>query len=140
MLKHYNGDHNKALAAYNWGNGNLDKAIKQYGNNWLSHAPKETQGYVNSINKMMAYKGKGGMMSRPLGGHAVAQNLGDQQGRIMASRNAANPHNVSNTQKTQITVNGGINVQTSASTVRGNMQDAMDGLNSRANQYAVAQM
>lgn len=140
LLKHYNGDHNKALAAYNWGNGNLDQAIKRYGNDWLSHAPKETQGYVNSINKMMAYKGRGGMMSRPLGGQAVAQNLSDQQGRINASRGAANPHNVSNTQNTQITVNGGINVQTSASTVRGNMQDAMDGLNSRANQYAVAQM
>lgn len=140
LLKHYNGDHSKALAAYNWGNGNLDKAIKQYGNAWLSHAPKETQGYVNSINKMMAYKGKGGMMTRPLGGQAVAQNLSDQQGRIIASRSAANPNQVSNTQNTQITVNGGINVQTSASTVRGNMQDAMDGLNSRANQYAVAQM
>lgn len=140
LLKHYNGDHNKALAAYNWGNGNLDKAINRYGNDWLSHAPKETQGYVNSINKMMAYKGKGGMMSRPLGGQAVAQNLSDQQGRINASRGAANPHNVSNTQNTQITVNGGINVQTSASTVRGNVQDAMDGLNSRAGQYAVAQM
>ena len=140
LLKHYNGDHNKALAAYNWGNGNLDKAINRYGNDWLSHAPKETQGYVNSINKMMAYKGKGGMMSRPLGGQAVVQNLSDQQGRINASRGAANPHNVSNTQNTQITVNGGINVQTSASTVRGNVQDAMDGLNSRANQYAVAQM
>lgn len=140
LLKHYNGDHNKALAAYNWGNGNLDKAIKRYGNDWLSHAPKETQGYVNSINKMMAYKGRGGMMSRPLGGQAVAQNLSNQQGRINASRGAANPHNVSNTQNTQITVNGGINVQTSASTVRGNVQDAMDGLNSRAGQYAVAQM
>lgn len=140
LLKHYNGDHNKALAAYNWGNGNLDKAIKRYGNDWLSHAPKETQGYVNSINKMMAYKGRGGMMSRPLGGQAVAQNLSNQQGRINASRGASNPHNVSNTQNTQITVNGGINVQTSASTVRGNVQDAMDGLNSRAGQYAVAQM
>lgn len=140
LLKHYNGDHNKALAAYNWGNGNLDKSINRYGNDWLSHAPKETQGYVNSINKMMAYKGKGGMMSRPLGGQAVVQNLSDQQGRINASRGAANPHNVSNTQNTQITVNGGINVQTSASTVRGNVQDAMDGLNSRAGQYAVAQM
>lgn len=140
LLKHYNGDHNKALAAYNWGDGNLDQAIKRYGNDWLSHAPKETQGYVNSINKMMAYKGRGGMMSRPLGGQAVAQNLSDQQGRINASRSAANPHNVSNTQNTQITVNGGINVQTSASTVRGNVQDAMDGLNSRAGQYAVAQM
>lgn len=140
LLKHYNGDHNKALAAYNWGNGNLDKAIKSYGNDWLSHAPKETQGYVNSINKMMAYKGRGGMMSRPLGGQDVAQNLSNQQGRINASRGAANPHNVSNTQNTQITVNGGINVQTSASTVRGNVQDAMDGLNSRAGQYAVAQM
>lgn len=140
LLRHYGGDHNKALAAYNWGNGNLDKAIKRYGNDWLSHAPKETQGYVNSINKMMAYKGRGGMMSRPLGGQAVAQNLSNQQGRINASRGAANPHNVSNTQNTQITVNGGINVQTSASTVRGNVQDAMDGLNSRAGQYAVAQM
>lgn len=140
LLKHYNGDHSKALAAYNWGNGNLDKAIKQYGTGWFAHMPKETQGYVNSINKMMAYRSNGGMMSRPLGGQAVAQNLNNQQGRIMASRNAANPHNVSNTQSTQITVNGGINVQTSASTVRGNMQDAMDGLNSRANQYAVAQM
>ena len=140
LLKHYNGDHNKALAAYNWGNGNLDQAIKRYGNDWLSHAPKETQGYVNSINKMMAYKGRGGMMYRPLGGQAVAQNLSDQQGRINASRGAANPHNVSNAQNTQITVNGGINVQTSASTVRGNVQDAMDGLNSRAGQYAVAQM
>ncbi len=140
LLKHYNGDHSKALAAYNWGNGNLDKAIKQYGTGWFAHMPKETQGYVNSINKMMAYRSNGGMMSRPLGGQAVAQNLNNQQGRIIASRNAANPHNVSNTQNTQITVNGGINVQTSASTVRGNMQDAMDGLNSRANQYAVAQM
>ena len=140
LLKHYNGDHNKALAAYNWGNGNLDKAIKRYGNDWLSHAPKETQGYVNSINKMMAYRSNGGMMSRPLGGQAVAQNLNNQQGRINASRGAVNPHNVSNTQNTQITVNGGINVQTSASTVRGNVQDAMDGLNSRAGQYAVAQM
>lgn len=140
LLKHYNGDHSKALAAYNWGNGNLDKAIKQYGTGWFAHMPKETQGYVNSINKMMAYRSNGGMMSRPLGGQAVAQNLNNQQGRIMASRNAANPHNVSNTQNTKITVNGGINVQTSASTVRGNMQDAMDGLNSRANQYAVAQM
>ena len=140
LLKHYNGDHNKALAAYNWGNGNLDQAIKRYGNDWLSHAPKETQGYVNSINKMMAYKGKGSMMSRPLGGQAVVQNLSDQQGHINASRGAANPHNVSNTQNTQITVNGGINVQTSASTVRGNVQDAMDGLNSRAGQYAFAQM
>lgn len=140
LLKHYNGDHSKALAAYNWGNGNLDKAIKQYGTGWFAHMPKETQGYVNSINKMMAYRSNGSMMSRPLGGQAVAQNLNNQQGRIMASRNAANPHNVSNTQNTQITVNGGINVQTSASTVRGNMQDAMDGLNSRANQYAIAQM
>lgn len=140
LLKHYNSDHNKALAAYNWGNGNLDQAIKRYGNDWLSHAPKETQGYVSSINKMMAYKGKGGMMSRPLGGQAVVQNLSDQQGRINASRGAANPHNVSNTQNTQITVNGGINVQTSASTVQGNVQDAMDGLNSRAGQYAFAQM
>ena len=45
----YEGDYAKALAAYNWGGGNLDKAIKKFGNDWYAHAPEETQGYIKKI-------------------------------------------------------------------------------------------
>ncbi|MGZ3184408.1 MAG: transglycosylase SLT domain-containing protein [Telluria sp.] len=46
MVKNYGGDMSKAWAAYNWGPGNVDDAVKQYGANWLTHAPQETQAYV----------------------------------------------------------------------------------------------
>lgn len=49
LLAKYGGDMQKALAGYNWGGGNLDKAIKEYGANWLQHAPKETQDYIKKI-------------------------------------------------------------------------------------------
>lgn len=39
----------KALAAYNWGPGNLSDAIRAHGLSWLSHAPHETQRYVQDI-------------------------------------------------------------------------------------------
>lgn len=48
-LKTYNGDVAKTLAAYNWGSGNLSKAIKKYGDNWLAHAPAETKNYIKKI-------------------------------------------------------------------------------------------
>lgn len=43
-----------ALAAYNWGPGNVDKALKKYGNSWdkiKKYAPKETQNYVSKVMK-----------------------------------------------------------------------------------------
>jgi len=43
------GDTATALAAYNWGQGNVQNAIAQYGSGWLSEAPSETQNYVASI-------------------------------------------------------------------------------------------
>lgn len=46
MVKNYGGDLSKAWAAYNWGPGNVDAAIKAHGTNWLSFAPKETQDYI----------------------------------------------------------------------------------------------
>lgn len=48
LLKMFDGDYSKALAAYNWGQGNVAKAVATYGEDWLSHAPAETQDYVNS--------------------------------------------------------------------------------------------
>lgn len=50
-LKKY-GDVRFALAAYNWGPGKLDKAIKKYGRNWSAlqpHLPPETRNYVERV-------------------------------------------------------------------------------------------
>ena len=44
MLTKYGGDERKALAAYNWGPGNLDKV-----NGDVSKAPAETQAYVAKV-------------------------------------------------------------------------------------------
>lgn len=49
LLAKYGGDYAKALAGYNWGGGNVDKAVKKYGSNWLAHAPAETQKYIKKI-------------------------------------------------------------------------------------------
>lgn len=46
MMRTYGNDPAKAWAAYNWGPGNLDRAIQQNGGNWLQAAPAETQQYV----------------------------------------------------------------------------------------------
>ena len=44
LLTKYGGDERKALAAYNWGPGNLDKVGGD-----VSKAPAETQAYVNRV-------------------------------------------------------------------------------------------
>lgn len=46
MMKRYGNDPAKAWAAYNWGEGKLDKAIATHGDDWFRHTPAETQGYV----------------------------------------------------------------------------------------------
>ena len=43
------GDVSQALGAYNWGPGNVQAAVSQYGQDWLSHAPGETQAYIATI-------------------------------------------------------------------------------------------
>lgn len=43
------GDEAKALAAYNWGPNRVAQAVEQWGTDWLSHAPGETQRYVSRI-------------------------------------------------------------------------------------------
>jgi hypothetical protein len=49
MLEEYDNDIKKALAAYNWGPGNVNRAIENYGEDWLEYAPKETKDYVRLI-------------------------------------------------------------------------------------------
>jgi Transglycosylase SLT domain len=49
LLAKYGGDVSKAVAAYDWGPGNLNKAISANGDNWLAVAPAETQAYVAAL-------------------------------------------------------------------------------------------
>lgn len=48
-----------ALAAYNWGPGNLTKAITAYGTAWVNHVPGETAAYISKIVSNLAqYKAR----------------------------------------------------------------------------------
>lgn len=49
LLKKYNGDVKSALAAYNWGQGNVDRK-------GIAAAPPETQRYVQNITSRIGYK------------------------------------------------------------------------------------
>lgn len=56
MMQRYGGDLAKMWGAYNWGPGNLDRALKQHGDDWLRNAPKETQDYVRrNLNAVRSY-------------------------------------------------------------------------------------
>ena len=45
----YDGDWVKAVAAYNWGMGNIDNKIAQHGDKWLQHCRGITRRYVSSV-------------------------------------------------------------------------------------------
>lgn len=47
MQDRYGGNLPKMWGAYNWGPGNVDKALKDHGESWLDYAPAETRAYVN---------------------------------------------------------------------------------------------
>ena len=49
LVKYYNGDMAKAVAAYNYGEGNLNNTIAKAGDNWQSALPPETQDYLSRI-------------------------------------------------------------------------------------------
>jgi len=50
MLRRYDGDVEKALAAYNAGPGSVENALATNGDNWLAALPGETQDYVARIS------------------------------------------------------------------------------------------
>lgn len=54
LLRKYGGDVRKMLAAYNWGQGNLDSNVAKHGPNWEQHLPAETRNYLNKILTALA--------------------------------------------------------------------------------------
>lgn len=58
MIKQFDGNVPVALAAYNWGPGNMRKLIRKTGstdiNELMQYMPKETQGYVQNITRSHA--------------------------------------------------------------------------------------
>lgn len=49
LLAKFSGDYTKALAAYNWGPGNLSGVIEKWGDAWQDHLPAETKAYVVDV-------------------------------------------------------------------------------------------
>lgn len=49
LLGQFAGSIPAALAAYNWGPGNLGNAMSRWGSDWVSHLPAETTAYVAKI-------------------------------------------------------------------------------------------
>lgn len=48
-LERYEGSEAKALVAYNWGPGNLDKALERFGDDWWLALPPETVRYIKGV-------------------------------------------------------------------------------------------
>ncbi len=55
-MKKYH-DPEKALAAYNWGPGNVDADIAAHGVNWKKFLPSQTQGYIPGVQRYQSQEG-----------------------------------------------------------------------------------
>lgn len=49
MMNSFRGDIRLALAAYNWGPGNLGEMLQQHEEDWENHLPAETREYLRKI-------------------------------------------------------------------------------------------
>lgn len=77
LFKKYNGDPNMAAAAYNWGQGNVDR-------HGLENAPAETQGYISKI-----------MAALPAAGKQVVNSFGVPQAQAAEMPEAVEPSTAS---------------------------------------------
>lgn len=49
LMGRFQGDIAKALAGYNWGEGNVERVVRQFGEGWREHLPQETSNYIARI-------------------------------------------------------------------------------------------
>ena len=73
------------------------------------------------------------MLDGALAGEAVSRNLQANRSQIQAATSA--PQQVSHHRSTQVVVNGGVHVQSSAATISGTAGDAVSGINERQVQF-----
>jgi len=72
MLARYGNNVAEALGAYDWGPGNMDKAIAAHGAGWMNYAPLETQDYVQTIVSNIQSQYSVALNSAPLPGATAA--------------------------------------------------------------------
>lgn len=53
LLDQFDGNLHKALAAYNWGIGNVKRCIVQYEEEWKDGLPAETNAYILKIERLL---------------------------------------------------------------------------------------
>jgi Transglycosylase SLT domain len=51
LMDYFKGDPEKAIAAYNWGEGNLGKLLNRHPNDWKNYLPNETKHYLAVVSK-----------------------------------------------------------------------------------------
>lgn len=73
LLGQFSGSIPAALAAYNWGPGNLSSAMSRWGTDWVSHLPAETTAYVAKIIRNLG-------LSLPTAADTGASSSSDQGG------------------------------------------------------------
>ncbi|MFY1028180.1 peptidoglycan-binding protein LysM [Actinobacillus seminis] len=64
----------------------------------------------------------------PVGGFAVVEALNKSLMARQNIQNFAQPHNINNNQRTEVVINGGVNVNSGSSTIAGTAQDAVTGI------------
>ncbi|MCT8783589.1 peptidoglycan-binding protein LysM [Glaesserella parasuis] len=67
-------------------------------------------------------------LNQPIGGYMVATALNATQQARQTMQNLAQPQSINNNQRTEVVINGGVNVHSSASTITGTTQDAANGI------------
>jgi soluble lytic murein transglycosylase-like protein len=76
LLTMFGGDVAKAVAAYNWGEGNVQRTVRQFGAAWAQHLPAETTTYLGRVLGGMSPAAPLGAGDYLAGGGSVAQRGG----------------------------------------------------------------
>ena len=126
LTRAHNGNRRLAAEIIRKNGGRMDMTAGQFSSRWINKGDA----------LQIAY---GGYANRPIGGRAVAAgaNRGLQSSR-RGEEVRASQSNVINSQNMHVAINGGIHVQSSASTIDGTMEDAASAARNRMIQVVPA--